>query len=105
MKHFTERTLIIALIKDDLINTRLVNGLNAIGLNADDYLLHLSDTIFKLLGIGDDAAGETIFEWYMDSLKRVDQINICEDAEALNELATQIYLELLLEKALYRSGS
>jgi hypothetical protein len=103
MKHFTERKLIIALIKDDLINTKLVNGLNAVGLNADDYLLHLSDTIFKLIGIGDDEAGERVFEWYMDSLKKVDAINICEEAEALNDLARQIYLELLLEKTLFTS--
>jgi hypothetical protein len=102
MKHFTERKLIIALIKDDLINTKLVNGLNAIGLNADDYLLHLSDTIFRLIGIGDDEAGESVFEWYMDSLKKVDAINICENPEALNDLARGIYLELLLEKALYQ---
>jgi hypothetical protein len=39
----------------------------------------------------------------MDSLKKVDKINICEEAEALNDLARQIYLELLLEKALYIS--
>lgn len=54
--------LILSLIKDDLINVKLVNGLNEAGLNADNYYLHLSDTIFKLMGFGDDEEAETIYE-------------------------------------------
>ncbi len=59
IKHFfmdkekIKRRLILSLIKDDLINSKLVNSLGDIGINADDYLLHLSDTNFKLSKIPD----------------------------------------------------
>ena len=64
MKAKNKKKLIISLIKDDLINAKLVNRLNEIGLCADDYFLHLSDTIFKLMGFEDDEETETIYERY-----------------------------------------
>lgn len=45
-----KKWLIFSLIKDNLINRKLVNSLNDIRLTADDYRLNLSDTIFKLIG-------------------------------------------------------
>lgn len=97
-----EKKIVVSLIKDDLINTKLVNALNALGLNADDYLINVSSTIFKILDIGDDRAGEDVFEWYMNSLKKVDPIDIRENHTTLESLAIEIYLELLLERELYR---
>lgn len=99
MKAISEKQLIISLIKDDLINTRLVNGLNAIGLMADDYLLHLSDTIFKLMGIPDDPRGEEIFEYYMDLLKKVEAVDVTESHAPLDDLALEIFIELSLKKS------
>lgn len=98
-----EKKIVVSLIKDDLINTKLINGLNKLGMNADDYLINVSSTIFKILDIGDDRAGEDIFEWYMDSLKKVDPIDIRENHTALDSLALEIYLELLLEREIYRN--
>lgn len=89
-----EKWLIISLIKDDLINCKLVNGLNAIGLIADDYLLHLSHTIFRLLRIEDNLQNEILYEHYINLTKKVQYINI-EDHNTLDKLALEIYNELL----------
>ena len=35
------KELIISLIKDDLVNNKLLNGLMAIGLDPGNYFLHL----------------------------------------------------------------
>ena len=56
-----QKQLIVSLIKDDLIHTKLIYGLEALGLNALDYHLHLSETVFELLGIPDDESTEGIF--------------------------------------------
>ncbi|MBK7442040.1 MAG: hypothetical protein IPI65_11005 [Bacteroidetes bacterium] len=71
MKAKNKKKLILSLIKDDLINAKLVNGLNEIGLNADNYSLHLSDTIFNLMRFEDNEETETTFERYMELAKEI----------------------------------
>ena len=78
MKAKNKKRLILSLIKDDLINVKLLNGLNVIGLNADNYFLHLSETIFKIMGFDDNEETETIFERYMELAKRVMFIDISQ---------------------------
>ena len=92
------KNLILSLIKDDLINTKLVNGLNALGLNADDYLLHLGQTIFDLLGYEENEETEKVFERYMHLSEAALQIDISESNKNLDGLALQIYRELVLQK-------
>ncbi len=94
------KKLILSLIKDDLINTKLVNGLDALGLNAQDYLLHLSDTIFKLMGIKDDEKGEKLFEHYLDLKDNVRFIDGVKSHEAFDNLAIEIYNELIRQSNL-----
>lgn len=64
----SQKELIISLIKDDLTITHLVLGLDALGLDANRYYLHLNETIFCLLEIAPDR--EDVFEHYRT-------INIC----------------------------
>lgn len=98
MKAKNKKKLILSLIKDDLINAKLVNGLNEIGLNADNYSLHLSDTIFNLMGFEDDEETETIFERYMELAKRSMFIDISQSHKPMDDLALQIYTEILSRK-------
>ena len=51
MKTTIDRSLIISLIKDDLIHAKLINGLMAIGLDATHYHLYLGETILQLMGM------------------------------------------------------
>lgn len=89
----SKKDLIISLIKDDLVNVRLVHGLDKLGLDSGNYYLHLSETIFKLVGITID--DEDFFEQYMDECKTVVNINIFEYHELLDTLAQALYKKLI----------
>ena len=93
-----EKELILSLIKDDLINLKLVNGLEELGLTAGDYLLHLSTTIFKLMGIAETWANEFIYEQYLALSEQVKQIDISQNHNNLNALAEEMYTYLQQEK-------
>ena len=98
MKQTANKALVISLIKDDLINSKLVNGLNVLGLNADDYLLHLSETIFDLLGYEQNKETEKVFERYMELSEAALLVDISESNKNLDDLALQIYRELVIQK-------
>lgn len=95
MDAITRKNLIISLIKDDLTNIRLVYGLDKLGLDSGDYYLHLSETIFKLIGILTD--DEDFFESYMDECRTVYNIDIFKHPELLNSLALSLYNKLVEE--------
>lgn len=98
MKAKKLKKLILSLIKDDLINCKLVNGLNNAGLNADDYYLHLNTTIFGLMGYKEDHYSDEVFEQYRDLSATAKYIDIHESHATLDPLALDLY-NLLLQKA------
>ena len=57
-----KKALVIGLIKDGLINSKLVNGLNSLGLDANDYNISVGDTIFVLMGFKNDELNDLSFE-------------------------------------------
>lgn len=89
---------IISLIKDDLINCKLVNGLNQLGLSAGDYHLNLSETIFNLMGIdGATDDNDKLLDYYINltsASQGIDLSNIAGRGTALEDLAQSIYREL-----------
>ncbi len=74
----SKKNLIISVIKDDLINSKLANGLTDMRLKGDDYLVHLRDTIFKLVGIKYTLHNEFIYETYLDMTTRAKYIDITQ---------------------------
>ena len=90
-----QQQIIIRLIKDHLVQTRLINGLNQLGLNADDYYLHLSDTIFKMIGIPDE--NEEFYHVYLEWCTRISQTEVLRDQKLLDEYAREIYKVLMGE--------
>jgi hypothetical protein len=100
------KEIIIKLIRDHLINTKLVSGLNALGLNADEYALYLGDTIFLLMGLKGNEHNDLIFEKiFLANSEKVKHINFAYDMEELNALSKLIYEELVLVQGITRSGS
>ena len=91
--------LILSLIKDDLINNKLINGLNTLGLSAGDYHLHLSETILNLIGL--DTENDAIHDLYFNLTQQsetLDLTDITNREKQLTRLATEIYSELLKQK-------
>jgi hypothetical protein len=105
-KAFFQEKIIIRLIRDHLINKKLVSGLNALGLNADDYSLYLGDTIFLLMGLERNEHADLIFEKvFLANSEKIRHINFAYDPEGLDKLSKLIYEELMLMKGITRSGN
>ena len=101
MELLNKTDLILSLIKDNLINLKLVNGLNSLGLIADDYYLNLGDTIFKLMGIEASEKSDLIFEKvFISNSEKVNQINFPDSKDELMRLSMEIYQELLFAKGI-----
>lgn len=98
MKALTTKPVIVSLIKDDIINSCLVNSLNKAGLDAGEYYLNLSDTIFQLLQFKDDFKSEDVYLKYLKMIKRATPKHIQDEREKLDNLATEIYHFLISKK-------
>ncbi len=95
------KQLILSLIKDDLINSKLVYGLIDVGLNAENYFLCLGETIFKLMGFEYNEAREIVFEQYIELSKKAVLIDITESHQPLDDLVLEIYEELCKQKQVH----
>jgi len=96
MKH--NKTLILSLIKDDLILTQFITGLNTLGLDAGKYYLHLSQSIFILMGFGDFNTENELYEEYFDFADKATTVNLLEHPKQLNKIALELYNKLMAEK-------
>lgn len=97
-----QKHLILSLIKDDLIHCKLVYALNNMGLQADGYLLDLGGSIFKLMGFEDSPEDERIYEYYLALTQRARYIDVLKMRERIDELALEIFTELLVLKPFRR---
>jgi hypothetical protein len=86
--------IVISLIKDDILNCKLTTSLNELGLNADEYLLNISESIFILLGFENRINEESTFEMYIELLKQFPKTNPIVSYQAIHEQAIFIYHEL-----------
>jgi hypothetical protein len=101
MEEMNKQELILALIRDNLINMKLVTGLNGLGLIADDYYLNLGDTIFKLMGFEASEKSDLIFEKvFMANSEKVSQIDFSTSKDEIMRLSMEIYRELLFVKGM-----
>lgn len=98
MKKQTTKNLVLTLIKDDLIHTKLVNGLDILNLNASVYLLSIPETIFDLLKIKNTKKGEKLFEYYLDLKEKVQTVDIKTSHDEVEKLSNEIYKELMSKK-------
>ena len=100
-----KRELIISLIKDDMINTKLVENLNNAGLEPGDYYLNLSGIIMKLMGFERYIElEELLYEEYIRRTQAVLEIDINQDHIKLDALAQEIYLWLRSHQKRFRKG-
>lgn len=94
MKKLSERELMVTLIKDDLINYRLVEGLNQLGLINEAYHIHVSDTIFKLMRIKEVIGQEVEYAQYLEWREPVMRLDLQRDYGKLKKMAEEIYSRL-----------
>lgn len=99
IKNIGEKQLIIRLIRDCLINLKLVSGLNALGLHADTYTSFLGDTIFLLMDFKSHPQTDLIFEnVFLKNAEKVRLIDFSFSTEELDLLSEKIYEELIFAR-------
>lgn len=90
-----QQEIIIKLIKDDLTNNKLIDGLNGMGLEADHYYLYLSEIIFEMIGITlDNKNFDRVYKLYEKLTKHAQRIDIKERNGQMDTLAKEVYTEL-----------
>lgn len=94
-----QKSVIISLIKDDLIHTKLIHGLEALGLSALNYHLHLCETVFEIMRFPQDESSEPALEYYLAELKKANRFNMNGSHKAFDKLALIIYTELERRKS------
>ena len=94
----TNKNLLLSLIKDDLVITQFITDLNNLGLDAGKYYLHLSQTIFNLMGFGNFNQENELYEEYFDFVDKATTVNLLENPKQLNKIALEVYDKLMTEK-------
>jgi hypothetical protein len=97
-ENYNKEKLILSLIKDDLINTCLIQKLQGIGLYTDYYSLHLSITVFELMGFEDSEKTDEIYERYLELCERAALVDIMESNNGMERLAVEIYEKIFLKR-------
>jgi hypothetical protein len=101
MEEINKKELILSLIQDNLVNLKLVAGLNSLGLIADDYYLNLGDTVFKLMGFKSSEQSDLIFEKvFMSISETIAEINFSDSKDEVIRLSMKIYDELVFAKGI-----
>lgn len=99
MRREKKKELVLTLIKDDLVNSKLVSGLSKLGLNANNYHLHSSEKVFELMGFAkDNDRNARVYSGYVELIKKVDDIDISDNIAGLNSLVDEIYCYLELTR-------
>lgn len=91
----TEQEIITKLIKGDLTNNKLIDGLNNLGLETDIYHLYLSEIIFEMIGIKIDHTNfNEVYSFYDKITKNAPKINLKRRDGSIDKLAQNIYKQL-----------
>jgi hypothetical protein len=101
MEEMNKTDLILSLIQDNLINLKLIYGLESIGLVSHDYYLNLGNTIFKLMGFEESAQNDLIFEKvFVGNSEKVIRLSFSDSKAEFMELSKEIYEELVFAKGI-----
>lgn len=95
----TRKDLLITLLRDHLVSYRLVQGLTKIGLDPLHYNLNLGETIFTIMGFGNSAEEEKLYEEFLNWSEKALLVEFTiNEYEPLDELCRDIYRKLKTER-------
>jgi hypothetical protein len=96
--NLTQKELILALIKADMRNVKLIQGLDRAGALVEHFYSDLSVVILKLIGFKETERTDALYELYDKKMNMLIDVSVHEFREQLNYLAVDFYNELLLQK-------
>lgn len=82
---------ILLLIRCDLINARMINGLNKMEIEASVYRLDLATVILGLMGVKEDQRTDELYQQYFDLLESYGNFS---SRKALKKVSATIYGKL-----------
>ena len=85
------REIVTNLIKQNLINWRMINLLQKMQVRADDYQLDIGSIIFEIMDLDNRENVDEIFEKYVELSRPVLKINVDQQNRKINLLASKIY--------------
>ncbi|MNK08285.1 hypothetical protein D3C87_262150 [compost metagenome] len=88
-------TIIINLIKQDLINWKMIHSLQKVQVRADDYQLDIGSIIFEIMDLDDRKDVDELFEKYEEMSKPMLQLYTSQSNDQIDVLASKIYDYLL----------
>lgn len=94
------KRIILSLIKDDIVNANLLNGLHELGINAGDhYSLHISESVLSLMGFEEGPQTDPVFDLYFELIGEITPCNPQALVETLDVKAQEIYSKVLSLKS------
>ena len=85
------KTIIINLIKQDLVNWKMINSLQKMQIRADDYQLDISSIIFEIMELNNRENVDEIFENYVEMSRPVIKLIVAQSNKKIDVLASKIY--------------
>lgn len=84
-----KRHIVIDLIKQDLINCKLIKSFDQLEINAENYLLDILESILEIMELEEHKHIDRIFNDYLKMSQRA--MSLATRDPEINELAAEIY--------------
>lgn len=89
-----EHKLIIQLIKEELRNKKLMNGLSDLGFDTTSYSSQLSDLILNLMNF--DESDDELYMHYLDLMnEQIARIEVFDFQNSLNKASIRVFHTLI----------
>jgi len=85
------KTIIINLIKQDLVNWKMINLLQKMQVRADDYQLDIGSIIFEIMDLSNRENVDEIFDKYVEMSRPVLKLIVGQSNREIDALAAKIY--------------
>lgn len=85
------KTIVINLIKQDLINWKMINLLQKMQIHADDYQLDIGSIILEMMNLENRKDADEIFDKYVEMSKPMLKLTIGQSNRKIDALAVKIY--------------
>jgi len=96
-----KKDFVLSMIRDHLLSYRLLQGLEKIGFDTTNFDLYIGDNIFTLLGFGNSAEEEELFEDFLNWSEKATKMDFSVNERGpLDELCREIYRKLKREQKL-----
>ena len=99
MKLKEKKQMILMLLRDDIVNTKLVDSLCDLGFHAEVYYLNTSSVVFKLLEIDiDNPKNEQIYKEYIELRSKSIYAHTYKKQCSFDNIAMDLYKLLISKK-------